>query len=68
MLIVLLFISRSKVNEIVVVLEIPVEASLGVVELIEKERSTSLEVVLFVVLEGSEQLSKKKTLTKRRNM
>ena len=64
----LLFISRSKVNEIVVVLEIPVEASVGVVELIEKERSTSLEVVLFVVLEGSEQLSKKNMLTKRRNM
>ena len=63
----LLFISRSKVNEIVVVLEIPVEASVGVVELIEKERSTSLEVVL-VVLEGSEQLSKKNMLTKRRNM
>ena len=54
----LLFISRSKANEIVVVLEIPVEASVGVVELIEKERSTSLEVVL-VVLEGSEQLIKK---------
>ena len=68
MLIVLLFISRSKVNEIVVVLEIPVEASVGVVELIEKERSTSLEVVLFVVLEGSEQLSKKNMLTKERNM
>ena len=63
----LLFISRSKVNEIVVVLEIPVEASVGVVELIEKERSTSLEVVL-VVLEGSEQLSMKNMLTKRRNM
>ena len=67
MLIVLLFISRSKVNEIVVVLEIPVEASVGVVELIEKERSTSLEVVL-VVLEGSEQLSMKNMLTKRSNM
>jgi len=64
---VLLFISRSKVNEIVVVLEIPVEASVGVVELIEKERSTSLEVVL-VVLEGSEQLSKKNMLIKKRNM
>ena len=63
----LLFISRSKVNDIVVVLEIPVEASVGVVELIEKERSTSLEVVL-VVLEGSEQLSMKNMLTKRRNM
>ena len=63
----MLFISRSKVNEIVVVLEIPVEASVGVVELIEKERSTSLEVVL-VVLEGSEQLSMKNMLTKRRNM
>ena len=63
----LLFISRSKVNEIVVVLEIPVEASVGVVELIEKERSTSLDVVL-VVLEGSEQLIKKNMLTKRRNM
>ena len=67
MLIVLLFISRSKVNEIVVVLEIPVEASVGVVELIEKERSTSLDVVL-VVLEGSEQLSTKNMRTKKRNM
>ena len=64
----LLSISRSKVNEIVVVLEIPVEASVGVVELIVKERSISLEVVLFVVLEGSEQLSKKNMLTKKRNM
>ena len=61
----LLSISRSKVNEIVVVLEIPVEASVGVVELIVKERSTSLEVVL-VVLEGSEQLSKKNMLTNNR--
>ena len=50
----LLSISRSKVNEIVVLLEIPVEASVGVVELIAKDRSISLEEeVLFVVFEGS---------------
>ena len=50
----LLSISRSKVNEIVVLLEIPVEASVGVVELIEKDRSISLEEeVLFVLRENN---------------
>jgi hypothetical protein len=64
---VLLSISRSNVNEIVVLLEIPVEASVGVVELIEKDRSISLEEeVLFVLFEGFEQLSKKNMLTKNR--
>ena len=83
MLIVLLFISRSKVNEIVVLLEISVEASVGEVELIVKDRSRlfvllpelvpvslseSVDVILFVVDEGSEQLSKNNMLTKERNM
>jgi hypothetical protein len=66
---VLLSISRSKVNEIVVLLEIPVEASVGEVELIAKDRSILLEEeVLFVVFEGFEQLSKKNMLTTKRNM
>ena len=61
----LLSISRSKVNEIVVLLEIPVEASVGEVELIAKDRSILLEEeVLFVLFEGFEQLSKKNMLTK----
>ena len=65
----LLSISRSKVNEIVVLLEILVEASVGEVELIAKDRSISLEEeVLFVVFEGFEQLSKKNMLTTKRNM
>ena len=66
MLIVLVSISRSKVNEIVELLEIPVDASVGEVELITKDRSRSSEEVLFVVFEGFEQLSKKNMLTKNR--
>ena len=81
MLIVLVSISRSKVNEIVVLLEIPVEASVGEVELTVKDRSILLVVVLSVLVvvlsvlavetavgdsEGLEQLSKKNMLTNNR--